>query len=323
VGSGSCNGISALVSPTGATGTATYWDATGTQQSCLLSATGTPVDIAVSDVFATTCPGAAALPSTIGDFRGPVVAETFVVPAAATQTVISTNAAYFVFGFGAAGLASPWTDDTQIFIRSAASDTQTILGTAIGVPAAKWKGVTAASSGSMLADLSGSTSPQKAIGILSADVVDTNRTAARILAYQSSSASCGVLPDSSASAFDKVNVRNGTYPLWGREHFFTHVNAMGNPASSGANDVIGFLAVQPVPLPGFDPVALETRGHLVPACAMRVSRSSEMGPLTSFTPADVCNCFFDFTATGSTSCAACTTSADCASPKACHHGFCE
>src|SRR5207342_3693796 len=83
-----------------------------------------PVDIGVSDVYASSCPGGESLMDGVKDYLGPVQAMTFVVPTASTQTIISAEAAYLVYGFGNDSQASPWTDDTKIEQRSATSGTQ-------------------------------------------------------------------------------------------------------------------------------------------------------------------------------------------------------
>ena len=47
----------------------------------------------------------------------------FVVPTASSQTLISYEAAYFVFGFGMTGMAAPWTNESFIFNRGSTSGT--------------------------------------------------------------------------------------------------------------------------------------------------------------------------------------------------------
>ena len=61
------------------------------------------------------------------------------------------------------------------------------------------------------------------IGILSIDYADKNRGNLRSLFLQSKDQRCGYLPDSNKNAFDKINVRDGHYPLWGYVHFFTPI----------------------------------------------------------------------------------------------------
>ncbi len=89
---GSCNGPDAIFNGTKMTGTATYWDATGTANTCQLDAAGNTVDIGVSDVYFTSCAASynfpATLPAGIGEFLGPHQVMNFVVPAGSSQTLM-------------------------------------------------------------------------------------------------------------------------------------------------------------------------------------------------------------------------------------------
>jgi ABC-type phosphate transport system substrate-binding protein len=325
-GQGSCVGVDAVLNGTKLTGTASYWDATGTELTCNLTLTGDVADVGVSDVFATTCPGVTSLPTDVGDFFGPNQVMNFAVPVASSQTMISAEAAYFVYGFGAAGMAAPWVDETFIFQRSATSGTQAMIAAAINVPPNKWKGVPESSSGNMLSALvaAGSTGAEKAIGILSSDVVDANRDKLKILAYQHTSQDCAWLPDSSSTAFDKINVRDGHYPIWGPLHLLSRVDAAKNPVKADAAKLIGYFTGKNTPPAGVSLLDLEIAAHTVPACAMRVQRATELGAVSAYTPDAPCGCYFDFKATGATTCAACTSDASCpGSAKHCRSGYCE
>lgn len=75
-GAGSCAGIDAFFGDLPITGAGlSYWD-TSAEQKCDVDVAGVPVDVAVSDVFATTCNASYALTNTINDFQGPVQAMT-------------------------------------------------------------------------------------------------------------------------------------------------------------------------------------------------------------------------------------------------------
>ena len=135
---GSCAGVDAVLNGTpvlsSAASPASYWDSRGTEQYCDLPSAGVTADLAISDVFASTCvqlPNG--LPSTIGDFLGPVQTMTFVVPKTSKELAISAEAAYYVYGFGADSGVAPWTDDHFIFQRSSDSGTEAMIATAIGV----------------------------------------------------------------------------------------------------------------------------------------------------------------------------------------------
>lgn len=325
-GQGSCTGVDAILNGTKITGTASYWDATGTEQTCNLALAGDAADVGVSDVFATTCPMVTSLPSDVGDFFGPNQVMNMVVPSASSQTMISAEAAYFVFGFGQAGMAAPWTDETFVFQRGPTSGTQAMIAAAINVPANKWKGVMESSSGNMLSALvaANTTGAEKAIGILASDVADTNRDKVKILAYQHYKQDCAWLPDSSSTAFDKLNVRDGHYPIWGPLHLLSKVDANKNPVKPEAQKLVGYFTGKVATPSSVNLLDLEIGAHTVPACAMKVQRSSELGAVSAYTPDTPCGCYFDFKATGSTTCAACSKDTDCTgSANHCRYGYCE
>ncbi len=75
---------------------------------------------------------------------------------------------------------------------------------------------------------------------------------------------------------------------------------------------------------GLDLIEILAEAGLVPVCAMRVRRETEMGPLASWAPERSCGCYFDFLTTGSTDCQACDIDAMCPddAPR-CNYGYCE
>jgi hypothetical protein len=282
-------------------------------------------DIAASDVYAPTCgtlPGGQ-LPPHVGDFLGPIQTMTFVVPVASTQKAISAKGAYFVFGFGAGSGVAPWTVNSSIYRRNEASAVQALLATAVGVPQARWLGVDASglpanmdaglSAGNAVATaLENDPNPEQAIGILSD--IDVNATIAggvKVLAYKDNEESCAYYPDSTTTAGDKANVRDGHYTLWGPLHFFAYVDSRGVAQNPVVGRVISYL-IGTAPEPGgVDIVQTDANNHLIPSCAMHVARSVEMGPLMSYAPAASCSCYYDYVATGQSSCQKCAKEADC------------
>jgi hypothetical protein len=159
LGAGSCAGVDAILSGTplmGAGSTAlSYWDSTGGEFKCDITAPGGVVaDIGISDVFAGTCfqlPGG--LPTSVAEVVGPVQAMTFVTHRLSQEKSISAEAAYNVYGLGAMSGVPPWTFEGLIFKRDALSGTQSMIGTAIGVPADRWKGTATTSSGDLVTRL--------------------------------------------------------------------------------------------------------------------------------------------------------------------------
>jgi hypothetical protein len=330
---GSCVGVADIANdatPAGActmgaciTGTALYYDATGVQQSCNLPAGGQHVDVGVSDVYASSCTGIT-VPASVTDRLGPVQAMELVIPKASTETAITAEEAYFVFGFGGAmGMAAPWLDVTLQFIRNTGSGTQQMIARAIGVPANKMLGTDSGSSGGVATMVGGSTTnPNATIGILGADVYDVNRTTLSNLAFRAFGQWAAYYPDSTATAFDKRNVRDGHYVIWGNMHFLQNTTG-GMPISANGKLLIDYIqGVAPGTQP-FDIVQIETNAHVIPDCAMKVKRSGEVSNLSLYDPPAPCGCFFDsLVGTPSASCTACTMDAQCGAGK-CRHGFCE
>ena len=108
------------------------WDPnTGTVPTCTPAAAGVPVQLGIPIVFPESCTKATP-PATVKATKGPVQSFVFVVPNASTAQAISAAEAYLTFGFGAAGMVSPWLDPTFYFVRPATKGTQVSLGAMIG-----------------------------------------------------------------------------------------------------------------------------------------------------------------------------------------------
>jgi ABC-type phosphate transport system substrate-binding protein len=331
---GSCVGMQDITDPQGTpipAGTAVIWDSTGTAGSCTIPVGGHAADIGVSDVFPTTCPSIT-LPATLKDFQGPVQTMTFIVPAASTQSSISADAAYAVLGWGGAMYpVMPWNDQNQLFIRNATSGTQQMIATAIGLGAAKWKGIDKMNSGGVVTAVAGSTAPQTALGIVvtgNADPVSHSVANAtlKILAYQHTGQKCGYYPDSSSTTFDKLNVRQGRYAIWGPLHLVAAVDGQGVPTNASAKTVINYFTRNG--LNKADTKSMidgEIAAHAVPQCAMQVSRNAEIGAEASYAPVGACGCYFESkVGTASAGCHTCNMDTDCSgtTPK-CNYGYCE
>jgi hypothetical protein len=307
----------------------TYY-AAQVQASCDLPTTGGPnngpplADIAASDVYAPTCGmlPSGQLPTYVGDFLGPIQPMLFVVPRASSQRSISASAAYFVFGFGDNSGVAPWTNNGSIYRRNSSSAMQALLSSAIGVPLARWSGVDAAMLAGNTGALSGAASvinalevdpnPEAAIGVLAASNIDaTTATHVAVLAYKDSNQSCAYYPDSTPTAHDKRNVRDGHYSLWGPVHFFAYIDAHGAPEDPNVARVISYLTGTAVAPGGVDLIQVDAANNLVPSCAMHVARTVEMGELVSFAPSGSCSCYYDYVATGQSTCQKCSKASDC------------
>jgi hypothetical protein len=236
--------------------------------------------------------------------------------------MISYEAAYFVYGFGMTGAVAPWTNNNFIFKRSATSGTQAMIAAGINVPSAKWQGTATTGSQDMFTKVSTSAMAGATIGILSADWTDgqsldmttmtmvSNRTLVKVLAYQHQGQDCAWLPDSTSTSYDKKNVRDGHYPLWGPIHFFTAVDSSNHPTKPAVATFLGYFSGATMAPAGVNMLQLEITSRTVPSCAMHVQRSTEVGPVSAYHSTSSCDCYFDFTANGSTTCTSCTMAND-------------
>jgi hypothetical protein len=340
-GTGGCTGIYGMLTPTSLTGTFSYWDTTGARKSCtqttpVLQQWGNQVN---SHHLCVDAPDT--LPSTIGDFNGPVTPVNFVTALQSKEVSISAEAAYYVFGFGgqsttAAYNIAPWTNPTYIVRRDQNSAVGLYAGLAIGVGPNSQKGTLATSNNDTLAKVFAAGTagvPDAGLGYVSSDVADGARTAStsvttpvKTLAYQHKGQICGYLPDATSTSFDKKNVRDGHYWIWGPQHFFAPVDATGQVTDPNVAKLIG-LNAGTFTIPNVDAQKLAVQTSNIPQCAMQVWRDGDLGELYSYAPPAPCTCFFEANVSGgSTSCKSCANDGDCASVSAaskCRKSYCE
>ena len=342
-GPSSCVGLDDVTLGTGETTTAYLMDGTSLGTQCTPATGGDTIQIGVSDVFASTCEPAVAVPSGFADFRGPVQVMGMAVPYNSMQSSISADAAYTVFGWGGTQYpVATWTNYQSIFIRNYTSGTQLMIGSAIGLAATKWLSQTPdagpqelSSSGKVLGALqsaaAGSNSSQ-AIGILAANYIDQYRGPVgttdagaytgglKILAYQAADQSCGYLPDSDATHLDKINVRQGRYDIWGQLHVITAVDGSGTPTNAQAATLINYLTASTTLTPAQlqTVIQADALAYVIPQCAMQVSRSAEVTPaagggMASYQPPVGCGCYYESLVNGGTPyskyCQACSADA--------------
>jgi ABC-type phosphate transport system substrate-binding protein len=302
---GSCVGVTSVqedATPTGAcalgaciTGTVEYFDvAANAVTTCTLTAP-THVDVGLSDVWVDTCTGAQPK-AMVKDSSGPIEPMLFVVPKASTQLAITAEEAYFVFGFGAAGGAKPWLVEANLAIRNPTSGTEQVIAHNINMPAGRWKGLDKGGSGGVVTAVSTSTAAESTIGILGSDVYDANRDKLTALAFQAFHQHGAFYADSTATSFDKRNVRNGHYVNWGYLHMITRLDATSalNPQAKRFVDwVTGNTGATGTPSPFGDITDIIIQAKMVPTCAMKVSRLSEGGSIAPFTPTADCGTKFE------------------------------
>jgi hypothetical protein len=202
-----------------------------------------------------------------------------------------------------------------------------MIGSAIGLLPSLWLATLGdagapqmlGSSGLVESHLQNSSNAAAAIGILTAAVVDPNKGAPvlndasvvtggglRPLAFQANGQDCAYYPDSTVSTFDKINVREGRYAIWGAHHWIVNVADGGGPVGVNGNSaavasVIAHL-MHASSLPEEVTQAMitaEAQTYDVPACAMQVSRSAEVtstgtgGGEMSYQPPMGCGCFYE------------------------------
>ncbi|HEX3344853.1 MAG TPA: hypothetical protein VHS09_09790, partial [Polyangiaceae bacterium] len=264
-------------------------------------------------------------PNNLHDFFGPVQVMEMVVPATSTQTSISAEAAYMVWGFGAGSGVAPWTSEQLLLQRGATSGTQNMIGAAIGLGAGLWHGTPNATSGSLLSAIEnvaknlaldgGPGDPsnvEKTMGILASDVADNNRQYLKALAFQDVGEQCGWYPDSTQASFDKNNVRDGHYPIWGPSHLVAYSDTNGNPTNPAVQTLIDAMnGTNQQVLATLDVVQFYATSHIIPTCAMRVQRAQDGHDYQPYSPPVSCSCYYDLQATGQTSCTTCKGDPDC------------
>jgi hypothetical protein len=339
--SNSCTGVDAAFNTNAANrmisdspGKATvYYDSSGNTVACSLGAS-VPVDVGESDIFASSCasklgytpdPVNGGAGSGVGEYVGPIQAMAYVVPGASSQRAISAEAASAVFGHGGAPTTTssplPWSDPTQYFVRSSSTGTNQILSRAMNVAPGGWWGVdksTAANMDLQLKEVPSNLSEQT-IGVLATDLADTDRGDLKVLAFQAAGQKCAFWPDSTPTATNKRNVRDGHYTPWGPLHFYTQLSG-GAPTAAAGAFVLRFSQSR------LDTALLQAiiKSNNIPQCAMQVTRQSEMSDIEPYAPPISCGCFFDQQTSGQTSCTPCTSAAQCPSAApACNYGFCE
>lgn len=331
-------------------------DVTGTAPTCTADdpAVGQAVDFATTGgtlaLFGQT------LPSDVGVFIGPTQGVNVIVPKDSTETSISAEALYTVYGFGPAAVLTdatnpiPWTKKEYIIQRASTSFVQQLVRGAIqslGGNAANFPPDFAAASTPTTAHSSsgkddnqgtvdslvwavGQGHAQDAIGFTSGPTADKNRASVHTLAYQHAGQTAGYWPDSTPDSFDKRNIRNGQYFLWDTNQFFARITGsnakptLSQIVNEDVRNFIGYFSGETFPPDGTDINRAVAETGSIPLCAMQVQRETDFAGLSCYAPETPCGCFFESIATGTASCDACTKDSECSdsAPK-CHFGFCE
>jgi hypothetical protein len=257
----------------------------------------------------------------------PVSAVSVVVDADSTQQAISAEAFYLIYGLGAAVAGiSPWVnpDPAYLLSRDNNAASKLILALATGLPVEKMLGTDAGSSNGMVQAITALPNPEEGLGFIPTDIADANRATVRTLAWQGLGQNAAYWPDSTATSFDKRNVRAGQYELWSPGYLYAPEGATdGSYLDPNVRALAEYLSGQSQPPGTTQPMAVTAMAAKnIPPCAMHVVRTTDLGPIYAADPAEPCDCLFDFTVTGATECASCDDANPCASG-VCRSGFCE
>lgn len=288
----------------------------------------TLIDIGESEIAQETCGPPVSPPDSLLESVGPILPILFVVPTVSTQRVISVGAARQIFGTG--GNLPPWTTPSYLYIRGQATATLRLVGKEIGLLPTQFWGTDQGSALNMannLGIINNQDSANSALGIIGSDFYDqpVNRQKLKALGFQATNQDCAYLPDSSLTTRDKVNVRDGHYPLWGRIHFFYPISN-GAPVSMFAAQFVTLFAG---PMFDVDVLTALINAGFVPPCAMKVTRDSELGDFTYDDPPPAsCGCFFDAQVNTTPARPECQPCGDGMPPcpddrMVCNYGYCE
>jgi ABC-type phosphate transport system substrate-binding protein len=338
---GSCSGVNDIANNKPLTGTGAYFTLSSAtppalvKNTCTLATTQT-ADVAISDVFFGSCGTAVtvAQPATLKDFPGPAQAMEFIVEKANTTTQYITAAeANILYTCGATAGISTFSSAGGIFCRDQNSGTQIIIASNIGLPAAGLTMCMSVSGSAMPTSVAGFATTNASIGFVGADIYDANRTSLGALAFKANGQTSAYYADSTPSARDRQNVRDGHYTPWGYEHMFAYVDGSGVPTNANAKKLINIINGVTADSSVGDPVVVEATAGTIPVCAMGVKKTDDApGYMTTVTPTCTCAYLKAATGTAPTSCVACGGGSDggadaaaggCTGGKTCQHGFCE
>lgn len=319
------------------TGSAVYYLPDGTQGTCdMPTDVEIKSDLSAMDVGGITCLGGVEPPAELVEYPAHVETLGFVVPRNSSQTAITATEAYYLMKFGgeAERQVEPWTDPNFILVRNPGSSTQLTIGANIGISGTMWNESLRAHQGSgdvrdaVIAE-NATGNAEATIGILNSSKWEAAMADMKILAFQPFNQCIGaVYPDTTATARDKRNVRDGHYPIWTNLRYILRTDGAGAAISDNGPDAAARaqrfvdLMTGVAENEGLNVAeAIISTGN-IPPCAMHVAREVDGGPIRSFSHPATCDCYFLEQNGVASGCGTCTADADCGGG-ACRFGFCE
>jgi hypothetical protein len=322
------------------------WTTANAENTCTIATPTTP-GLGISALYPASCRlGGPDAGSNVGLINGPIQAYTFIVPPsqfASDGMAIYAEEAHAAFGaHKGAGLVmwngtTEWNDPAQMFFRPTTKSTlvSTAFNIRLTASVMAQGAVQEAASSGVLSAVAAATSPN-AIGILGDEVYDTQgRGHVNVLAFKAFGQNHAYFPDSTPTAFDKQNIRDGHYSMWSPTVYITAVDSLGAPTNAAIKYITDTVtgragAMYPDGGTPIDGLADITAVGLTPGCAMQVTRATPQDGtlITAATTPPSCTCYFLSKIPGATgtpaNCTTCNGNSDCTvSGQSCLRGFCE
>ena len=173
------------------------------------------------------------------------------------------------------------------------------------------------------------TKPDVTIGYTSTEYFDQYRSIVRGFKVRGLNQTLAYWPDSDMTSTDKVNIREGRYTIQGALRLVANVDANGVVTHPIAKRIVNWFQgnlLDPSNVLPFDINEIYALQGVVPQCAMKVAKDSDLPVFKHYQHPQPCHCKFQVLATHKPSipgCVACTDLVTCPSGQLCSQGYCE
>jgi len=305
-------------------------------------------DLAINDVSFSSCQATSVyhqtLPPGFAEFQGPVQGLVPVVPLGndfVNDITAEELQALYTCGAKAnnqAGVMTFSSDQTIYDYNCANSGMRELwargIGAGYGVTLSPTIGLGCGNpitAESMVTNYVGpSITPLATIGYTSTEYYDQYRNLVKGLKVRGVNQILAYLPDSDITSTDKLNIREGRYTIQNSLKLVAAVDSNGVPTLPLVKNLVGWFqgSVDQVKLP-FDLNEIYALRGVVPQCAMRVTKDSDLPVFKHYKHPQPCHCAFQVLATGKSSipgcvpCAAVDGGTSCPDGQICSSGYCE